>query len=226
MRNTEHLTQDINSNTLKVLSDTLVIVPKRDYPWRNTNNPYHILVAELLLQRTLPHHVLAIYEKIIHCYPDPCSLAAINQEDLSLLLAPLGLKKRVDLMMNAARYICQQLNNQIPCNYRDLLKIPAIGPYTAASVMSLVHGEAIAMVDVNTARIVSRTLSVIPKAESPQKDKAIIAIADAIVACNPQKVREVNLGFLDVGSLFCRSKPRCLTCPLQKLCVYYEQLTS
>ncbi len=208
---------------LQDLAQLLAASPKRVFPWRATSNPYYILVAELLLQRTLPNHVKAVFPDFIANYPNICTLDSASAEDLAELVFPLGFKKRVDLIRNAAAFICNELKGQFPRLYSDWLCVPSVGPYTAAAIISMSYGDSVAMVDVNTARILCRYLGIEPRVsngDSIQKDRRLVGLADKVVEQDPIRVRDINFGFLDVGALHCKSTPKCFHCPLRSNCLY------
>lgn len=84
---------------------------KRSFPWRETKEPYELLVAEILLRKTTANQVLSVYQKLINTYRDPSLLCSANIEDLKTLLKPLGMyKTRAELLKKFA------------CAYMYLLK--------------------------------------------------------------------------------------------------------
>lgn len=210
------------SEVFRAVSEALARHEPRRFPWRDTADPYRLLVAELLLQRTRPNLVGPIYEELLTRYPTVDALAGASRDDLVALTARLGFAKRADIIPQVARYISDELGGHIPDSYEALISIPFVGIYTAAAVLCLAHGKPIAMVDVNTVRIVSRVLSLIPREDSPRGDPAMIAAADTVVLCLPGEARRINLGFIDVGALYCKKNPVCEPCPLRDRCNYYQ----
>lgn len=211
------------NETFRALAEALARHEPRRFPWRETSDPYRLLIAELLLQRTRPNLVGPVYGELLTRYPTVDALADADRPDLEALTARLGFAKRADIILRVARYISEELGGHIPDSYEALIRIPFVGIYTAAAVLCLAHGQPIAMVDVNTVRILSRVLSLIPREDSPRGDPAMIAAADTVVLCLPREARSINLGFIDVGALYCKKTPMCEPCPLNAHCNYYRR---
>ncbi len=208
--------------TFRAVAAELARHEPRRFPWRETSDPYRILVAELLLQRTRPNLVGPVYQEIVTVYPTVNELAGASRSALANLTAGLGFAKRADTILRVARFISEELCGQIPDDYETLISIPFVGIYTAAAVLCLGHGRPIAMVDVNTVRILSRVLSLIPQEDSPRGDPGMIAAADSVVLCLPGEASKINFGFIDVGAFYCRKNPVCELCPLSNDCNYYQ----
>ena len=108
----------------------------RDYPWRSTSDPYSILVAEFLLQRTDADTVVPIYEIFLFRYPTLDKLAIAPVEDIAKLLQPLGLFFRAERLSQTAKIIREKYKGEIPQEETELLKLPGIGKYTARAILS------------------------------------------------------------------------------------------
>ena len=208
--------------TFRAVAAELARHEPRRFPWRETSDPYQILVAELLLQRTRPNLVAPVYQELVTTYLTVSELAGASRPKLAELTAQLGFAKRADVILRVARFISEELGGQIPDDYETLVSIPFVGIYTAAAVLCLGYGQPIAMVDVNTVRIISRVLFLIPRDDSPRGDPAMIAAADSVVLCSPGEAKRINLGFIDVGSFYCKRDPICRSCPLNACCNYYK----
>ena len=128
----------------------------RDYPWRRTSDPYSILIAEFLLQRTDADSVVSIYEVFLARYPTVEKLALAEVEALAQLLQPLGLFSRAERLWRTAKIIVEKHRGKIPESERELLKLPGIGRYTARAICSQAFGQPSAILDTNVARILER----------------------------------------------------------------------
>ncbi len=128
----------------------------RNYPWRRTKNPYFILVAEFLLQRTDADTVAPIYEAFLTQYPTLDKLAYAPVGDIGKLLQPLGLFLRAERLSQTARIIVGEYQGKIPEEETELLKLPGIGKYTARAICSQAFGRGAAVLDTNVARILER----------------------------------------------------------------------
>ncbi len=85
-----------------------------DYPWRRTSDPYSILIAEILLQRTDADTVVPIYEVFLERYPTLEKLASAELEALAQLLQPLGLFSRAERLSQTAKMIVGKHGGKIP----------------------------------------------------------------------------------------------------------------
>ena len=75
----------------------------REFPWRDTRNPFHILIAEVLLRQTQAARVVGPYAHLVTTFPDPASLAEADIEALRQWFRPLGLVQRADRLVECAR---------------------------------------------------------------------------------------------------------------------------
>ena len=192
----------------------------RDYPWRNASNPYEILIAEFLLQRTDADTVKPVYEKFLVCYPTLGKLATAKLEDIAAILQPLGLFFRAERLSQTAQIITAKYQGKIPSSEAELLKLPGIGKYTARAICSQAFAQSSAVMDTNVARILERFYGL--KGERVKSRCKILWQAAETIA--PQtKVGLWNLTLLDFGALICTArKPKCLECTVAKQCSWYK----
>lgn len=195
---------------------------KRDLPWRNTGDPYKIWLSEIILQQTQVKQALPYYKKITEAFPAMKDLAAAEENDVLLLWQGLGYYSRARNMHAAARYIQNELKGQFPESYSELLKLKGVGDYTAAAVASIAFGEAVAAVDGNVIRILSRVFAVEEPVDKASGKSIIVSLAKKLV---PQdKPGDFNQAMMDLGATLCRkSNPDCLNCPLSEVCVAYTE---
>ncbi len=107
---------------------------QRIFPWRNARNPYHILVAEVLLHRTRANQASRAYEKFLERYPTIEVLAAADSGELLDLLKPLGLSWRAALLRSMAEMIVRDHGGLIPEAAEELKSLPGLGDYIASAV--------------------------------------------------------------------------------------------
>jgi A/G-specific adenine glycosylase len=190
---------------------------EHNLPWRGNRTPYRIFLAEFLLVRTRSDVVAELFEDIVARYPDLASLAAADEEELAAVLRPLGLKKRVPLLIRGARYLMQQHAGRIPGKIEDLLEVPGLGPYTAVAIASFAFDLAEVPADVNILRFLSR-LTGIPMVH-PTKGSAELRALLPLLSQKLGGPKPENL--LDFTRVVCRSRsPACSACPLSGRCVY------
>lgn len=192
----------------------------RNYPWRTTNDPYQILVAEFLLQRTDADKVLPIYETFITRYPTIEKLAIADLSALQELLQPLGLFFRAERLSQTARIITEEYQQIVPDREATLFKLPGIGKYTARAICSQAFDRPVAVLDTNVARIIERFFGIVG-GRVKSRCKILWSTADQIA---PQcRVGYWNLTLLDFGAKVCTArKPRCSQCPLAQKCYWLK----
>jgi A/G-specific adenine glycosylase len=123
----------------------------RDLPWRQTKDPYAILVSEVMLQQTQVERVIPRWLAWLERWPTPAALAAASPADVIRAWQGLGYNRRA---LNLHRAACAIAERGWP---NDLTELPGIGPYTAAAIRNQAFGEAVLPVDTNVARIQERT---------------------------------------------------------------------
>src|SRR5579884_443517 len=191
----------------------------RSFPWRYTTNPYHILIAEVMLHRTQASQVAPIYEQFIQRYPDIQSLSQTTREKLHDVLYSLGLRWRIDLIMDMVKHINGQFGGQIPQEKQQLLSLPGVSDYVASAVRSFAWNLPDPIVDTNTVRVIGRIFNLEIKDSSRRNSLFRSLIASLVDAGQP---RIYNFALLDLAALICtKSKPPlCSECPVQKYCLY------
>jgi A/G-specific adenine glycosylase len=193
----------------------------RDYPWRRTTEPYHLLVAESLLQKTDADTVAPIYKLFLERYPTLKDLAAAELEDIAKILEPLGLFFRARRLQDCARIILKDYDGKVPQDQKHLLKLPGIGDYTARAIGSQAFSQPLAVLDANVARIFERFFGL--RGERVKSRCKILWGAADLVA--PKKaVGKWNLALLDFGALVCKAPtPDCDRCPLSAKCHWFDR---
>jgi A/G-specific adenine glycosylase len=197
------------------------VVNRRDFPWRNTTDSYHLLVAESLLQKTDAQTVAPIYEIFISHYPTIRDLAIANLEDVAKILEPLGLFFRAERLQQCAEIVLAQYNGIVPDNQKQLLELPGIGDYTARAIGSQAFNKPLAVLDANVARILERFFG-LQGERVKSRCKILWGAADLIA---PKKdVGTWNLALLDFGATMCKAQnPSCEICPLSSKCKWIDR---
>ncbi len=191
----------------------------RSFPWRFTASPYHILMAEIMLHRTQASQVAPIYERFIASYPDIPSLSHAPREEIHDILYSLGLRWRVDLIIDMVRQINKDFAGQIPQEKADLLSLPGVSEYIASAVRCFAYNLPDAIIDTNTVRVTGRIFGLEIKDSSrrnPLFRKLIYNLLDL------EHPRSYNFALLDLASEVCikAQRPSCELCPIQKYCLY------
>lgn len=184
-------------------------------PFRGVRDPYSILVAVLMLQRTTREQVARVYPAFIERFPEPGSLARASPGELRSLLHPLGLEqRRTSLLLAVARELVKHWPSSFPSTMRELLELPGVGVYSASTILCISFGQQVPMIDVNSERIVRRVFG------------EAIEVRD-FFRWSESDLRELNLALLDFAHYVCKArKPLCITCPLRHHCdFFYAQVS-
>lgn len=185
----------------------------RSFPWRETASPFHVLVAEVLLQRTPSWKVLPVWTRLVTRYATPARLSRAHVATLERMITPLGLIKRAVSLRAMARAIVEDHHGEVPSRPSSLLALPGVGPYVAAAVRCLAFGQADPMLDGVTSRVVKRYFDLAGPADDPDVHARQLLVA--AVPKEPRQARLFNLALLDLAATICKPvSPRCTTCPL------------
>lgn len=193
----------------------------RDYPWRHhQQNPYAILVAELLLKRTTATAAANTYPVFFKKYPTLPHLATATEEELVKDLMPVGLyRQRAKAISRMTGYLMKNENGTIPNSLERLLKIPGLGSYSARAILSFGFDFPVAVVDANVVRVVQRIFK-----KSTQKKSQLFSIQEIMDFILPRENhRKFNFGILDFGAIICRYVlPLCEECKMNTICDFYR----
>jgi len=218
---------NISEKTKQKFASTLLdwfCLNSRDFPWRKTKNPYRLMVAEIMLQRTRAEKVEPIYRKFVREIPDFEALAAADLKRISELIEPLGLRKRARMIKEMAKDVVKKHNGKLPQEVECLLELKGVGYYTANAVLCLAHGEDRPMVDWNVSRVFGRVWG-IKMSNSPHTDKKFLELVSQFIPRG--KGKEFNLALLDFSAKICKPKnPECGICPLNGFCEYFKTIFS
>ena len=202
---------------------------KRDLPWRathhsdtHTRNPYHVWLAEIMLQQTQVATVIPYFQRWLHRFPTLQTLAAAPLDDVLKQWEGLGYYSRARNFHKAAQHVMNALDGEIPQTVEGLLKLPGIGRYTAGAIASLAFGQDEPILDGNVKRVFSRlfVLSDKPLAMSNE----LWELSEALLPKG--RAGEFNEAVMDLGATICTPRaPNCQYCPLQTHCMAHAQGT-
>jgi A/G-specific adenine glycosylase len=193
----------------------------RALPWRETADPYHILVSEMMLQQTQVDRVLPKYVEWLEKYPSLDALAAAGEDEVTEAWRPLGYNIRPRRLHAIARESVARYGGSLPSDEETLRSFKGIGAYTAGAIRSFAFGQRAAIVDTNVARVLFRVFIGRGDAKAHAMRKHLWAVSEALV---PRKhVFDFNQAIMDLGALVCVArKPKCLVCPMLKMCATVE----
>jgi A/G-specific adenine glycosylase len=183
---------------------------QRPLPWRDSYEPYHVWLSEVMLQQTRMEVVLPYFDRFLARFPSMAALAAASDDEVTAAWSGLGYYRRARMLRAGAVAVMDRFGGALPTTVDELLTIPGIGRYTAGAIASIAFDVRAPIVDGNVARVVARLFG---------DDDDAWPRADALVrAC--KSPRALNQGLMELGALICTPrKPACLVCPLRERCV-------
>lgn len=197
-------------------------VHRRDLPWRATRDPYIIWLSEIILQQTRVAQGLPYFRTFVEKFPTVSQLAAAPEEEILRTWQGLGYYSRARNLHTCAREIVSKWDGTFPDNYKELLKLKGVGPYTAAAIASFSYREAVAVVDGNVFRLLSRYFGIYSDIGSTAGKKEFETLANQIIPA--KQPDEYNQAIMEFGALQCVPKsPDCGSCPLKENCFAREK---
>ena len=180
----------------------------RALPWRETRDPYAILVSEVMLQQTQVSRVIPAYGRFLRKFPTLAALTRAPLGDVLRAWSGLGYNRRARDLHRIAR--ANPLG--LPRSVSHLDSLPGVGAYTAAAVACFAYGECVAFADTNIRRVLGRVLlgRVATAAEAVSVDEAEL----------PREAADRwHHAVMDIGARYCAARdPHCRECPLLSVC--------
>ncbi len=190
----------------------------REFPWRRTDDPYAILVSEVMSQQTQLERVERAWEAFLERWPDPGALAAADRSEVVGFWTDhsLGYNNRAKYLHEAARQVIEEFDGEFPEEPEELQELQGVGPYTANAVASFAFDNGDAVVDTNVKRVLYRAFDV------PDDDAAFEEAAGGLMPDGESRVW--NNAIMELGGVACEKTPRCdeAGCPFREWCRAYE----
>ncbi len=196
----------------------------RELPWRSVrparSDPYHVWLSEIMLQQTTVVTVTPYFQEFLTRWPTVEAMARADLDDILHAWQGLGYYARARNLHKCAQVIYADFGGEFPASEEHLLKLPGIGPYTAAAVSSIAFGIPTVPVDGNIERVISR-LYAIKEPVSPSKEN-VRSLAHKIMP--PDRPGDFAQAMMDLGATVCRPRsPDCPSCPWQSDCKAAKQ---
>jgi A/G-specific adenine glycosylase len=187
----------------------------RDLPWRQSSDPYHIWVSEIMLQQTRVTAVLDYYARFLALFPSVAALAHAEEPTVLAAWSGLGYYRRARMMHKAAQIVVQDYQGVFPSTAEELRKLPGIGEYTSSAIASIAFREPVAVIDGNVERVLLRVF--------PQNGTSVVQakwLRDrAAGLLDHQRPGDFNQSMMELGATICLpQRPLCLHCPIQPFC--------
>jgi A/G-specific adenine glycosylase len=191
---------------------------RRVFPWRETSDPFRILVTEILLQRSRGRTVATAYEELFRRWPDAHTLSRARTPSISSVIRPLGLVKRAETLKSLAAEVVRL--GSVPDTLDGLLALPGVGRYAASATLAVGFGKRTPVVDGVSARVYRRYFGL----EGDGPASADTELWQLVERATPRThVREWNWAVLDLAAKICLPKvPRCSECPLETHCAWSQ----
>jgi len=192
-------------------------VARRDLPWRSNNDPYAIWVSEVMLQQTRVETVRPYYVRFLSRYPTVESLADAPLDDVLKTWEGLGYYRRAQNLHRAAQVLVDEYDGRLPAAREALLKVPGIGPYTAAAVASIAYNQPHPVLDGNVTRVLCRVFRVESDPKTNATRKELHAIAERLL--HQTRPSDFNQALMELGACVCVPQtPLCDRCPVASHC--------
>jgi A/G-specific adenine glycosylase len=189
----------------------------RDLPWRKTDDPYRILVSEIMLQQTQVDRVLPKYAEWLDKYPSFETLASAPEADVTATWYPLGYNIRPKRLQSIAREAVANYGGQLPDDEETLLSFKGIGAYTAGAIRSFAFRQRAAILDTNVARVLFRIFVGKGDPKSHEMKRHLWKLSETLVPI--RHVFDFNQALMDFGAMICVARnPKCPVCPMAKGC--------
>lgn len=187
----------------------------RELPWRETRDPYAILVSELMLQQTTVAAVIPYFERWMARFPEVATLAGASENDVLHAWQGLGYYARARNLHAAAKQISREGWRE------DFAQLPGVGRYTANAISTFAFDRAVPLVEANIARLLARLTNYEQRIDDAAGAEHLWRTATELLP--KRHARIYNSALMDLGATVCVSGiPRCDVCPVRAFCAALE----
>jgi len=222
------MSQIPKNNQLKEIFQKKILnwfeINNRNFLWRKSNNPYEIIIAEIMLQKTNAEKVVLTYPIFLKRYPNLHTLLIADNEELKDLLKYLGLQNQKALILKElANKVLNNYDGKIPSTKEELLSIKGIGDYIANAILCFAFNIRVPIIDGNVIRILERLFDIKSRKKNPRTDKEIWKQMEKLLPI--ENYRDFNYALLDFASLICKFyNPLCEDCFMIEFCNYNKNI--
>lgn len=194
---------------------------RREMPWRDAEDPYRTLVAEVMLQQTQVDTVRSYFPDFVDRFPTVEALADAPEDDVLEEWAGLGYYRRARHLHTAANTIVDDFDGEVPSDPEKLKELPGVGPYTAGAVASIAFDVPEPAIDANAKRVLARILGEDGNVDRTGPKRRLEAAARLILQAGAPSA--LTQALMELGSLVCTpTSPKCPDCPAADQCAAYQ----
>ena len=192
----------------------------RELPWRETSDPYSILVSEVMLQQTQVDRVIPKYHEFLSKYPTLQALAKARARDVKKTWYPLGYNIRPMQLHSIARETVAQYGGKLPSSDEALQSFKGIGRYTSGAIRSFAFKQDAPILDTNVRRVLLRVF--LGKPRTKPSESRMWALSEELLPRG--RTYDFNQALMDFGARICSARaPACPQCPMRRFCKAYEK---
>lgn len=190
----------------------------RDLPWRNTHNPYHIWLSEVMLQQTQVKTVIDYYHRFVERYPTIEALATAPPDQVMKQWEGLGYYARCRNLQKAAQIIMERHGGQFPQTMEEVEALPGIGRSTAGAILTFAYGQKHPLLDGNVKRVLSRIFDIDQDIQQTTVTHKLWQYSNDLLEESDDPYT-YNQAIMELGATVCLPQnPRCLLCPVKQHC--------
>ena len=181
---------------------------KRSFNWRYTNDPWKILLIEIISQQTQINRANIYYQEFIKKFPTPESMSQSSLKTILKMWSGLGYNNRAIRLHESSKLIAEKGFKNIYPNFESL---PGVGQYTKNAILSFAYGDKVLALDTNLERVLTRYFAIDSTKDYVKKYSGFLLAG--------VKSRDLNQALMDLGSSICTSSnPKCDICPIERGC--------
>lgn len=189
-----------------------------EMPWRGQRDPYRIWLSEIMLQQTRIAAAEGYYHRFLDRFPTVQDLASASLDEVLKLWEGLGYYARARNLHSLANLVVSEHDGQFPATAESLQTLPGIGRYTAAAIASIAFGEAVAVLDGNVIRVLTRLIDLPEEISQPKVIEQLWTLASKLLS--PKRPGDYNQALMDLGRTVCTPRrPACERCPVREFCL-------
>lgn len=194
----------------------------RTLPWRtSSHDAWGVLVSEVMLQQTPVARVLPVWTDWMRRWPTPAALAHASQADVIRAWGRMGYPSRAVRLRECALMVERDHGGVIPSEEDALVRLPGVGPYTAAAVAAFAFGVRTTVLETNVRRVIGRAINgdALPATHITVAERR--RAADLVPEDGIDAVRW-NIAAMELGALVCTARsPQCGECPIASECAWF-----